>query len=161
MTDKKARSVKHWPEGERPRERLAAHGPATLSKVQLFAIIIKKDKAGRTALDLAMALLVKSNDFAGIEQVGIKDICEEPGMWPDKAAEIKAAIEPGRWFQKSGPSIASPEPLCSSETMVRYYQSTLEDSKEESFHCVLLDHIITGAGYHFSFRDNGMIGRIP
>jgi DNA repair protein RadC len=161
MTDKKARSVKQWPEGERPRERLAVHGPASLSKGQLLAIIIKYYKAGRTALDLAMALLAKSSDFAEIEQAGIKDICEEPGMWPAKAAEIKAAIEPGRWFQKSDPSIASSEPLRLSETMVQYYQSTLKISKKEFFHCVLLDHIIIGAGYHFSFRDNGMIGRIP
>jgi DNA repair protein RadC len=138
MTDKKARSVKHWSGGERPRERLTAHGPAALANAQLLAIIIKNDKAGRTALDLAVAILVKSNDFAGIEQAGIKDICEEPGIWPAKAAEIKAAIEPGRRLQKPGPSIASREPLCSSETMVQYYQSTLEDGKEESFHCVLL-----------------------
>ena len=41
MTGKKARSVKHWPEGERPRERLTAHGPATLANAQLLAIIIK------------------------------------------------------------------------------------------------------------------------
>jgi len=61
MTVKKARSVKHWPEDERPRERLIAHGPASLSNAQLLAIIIKKGKAGRTALDLAMALLVKFN----------------------------------------------------------------------------------------------------
>lgn len=34
---------------------------ASLSNGQLLAIIIKKGKARRTALDLAMTLLVKSN----------------------------------------------------------------------------------------------------
>jgi len=31
MLDKKARGVKHWPEGERLRERPTDHGPATLA----------------------------------------------------------------------------------------------------------------------------------
>jgi DNA repair protein RadC len=61
MTDKKARSVKYWPEDERPRKRLIAHGPASLSNAQFLASIIKNGKAGRSALDLAMALLVKLN----------------------------------------------------------------------------------------------------
>jgi len=59
MTVKKARSVKHWPEDERPRKRFIAHGPASLSNEQLLAIIIKNGKAGRIALYLVMALLVK------------------------------------------------------------------------------------------------------
>lgn len=59
MTDKKARSVKYWPEDERPREHLIAHGPASLFNAKLLAIIVKNGKAGRTALELAMALLVK------------------------------------------------------------------------------------------------------
>lgn len=61
MTAKKARSVKHWPEDERPRERLIAYGTVSLSNAQLLAIIIKYGKAGRTALDLALALLAKLN----------------------------------------------------------------------------------------------------
>jgi DNA repair protein RadC len=56
MTDKKARSVKYWPEDERPRERLIAHGLASLSKTQLLAIMIKNAKLD--VADLAMALLV-------------------------------------------------------------------------------------------------------
>ena len=70
MTDKKARNMKHWPEDKRPRERLVAHGPASPFNAQLLAIIIKNGQTRRTALDLAMTLLVKFNDFAGVERVG-------------------------------------------------------------------------------------------
>lgn len=139
MRENAGTSVKHWPEDERPRERLIAHGPASLSDAQLLAIIIKNGKAGRTALDLAMALLVKFNDFTGIERAGISELCEEPGIGKAKAAEIKAAIELGRRFQKLGPSIAFHEALCSSEAVVQYYRSTLKQIKKEFFHCVLLD----------------------
>ena len=57
MLDKKAMGVKHWPEGERLRERPTDHGPATLANAQLLAISIKSCKAGHTAPDLAVALL--------------------------------------------------------------------------------------------------------
>jgi DNA repair protein RadC len=52
MTVKKAKSVKYWPDDERLCKRFIAHGPASLSNEQLFAIIIKEGKAGRTAWTL-------------------------------------------------------------------------------------------------------------
>ena len=61
MTVKKAMSVKYWIEDERLCKRLIAHGSASLSNAQHLSISIKKGKAGRTTLDLAMALLVKFN----------------------------------------------------------------------------------------------------
>jgi DNA repair protein RadC len=231
MTDKKARSVKHWPEDERPRERLIKLGPATLSDAQLLAIIIRSGKGGRSAVDVGRELLEKFESLSGIEQAGINEICEVPGIGKAKAAEIKAAIELGRRHQK--PSLAGAS-FCSSEDVASYYRPRMKDLKRETFRCALLDtknkfirdevvsvgslstsvvhprdtfktavresaaavifvhnhpsgdirpsqedilltkrlvqagellgihvldHIIIGDGSHFSFRDNGMIGR--
>ena len=71
MSGESKKSVKHWPEDERPRERLIAHGPASLSDAQLLAIIIKMGTPGRSALDLALELLSRFESLAGIEQAGI------------------------------------------------------------------------------------------
>lgn len=136
MPQNKRMSVKHWPEDERPRERLIAHGAASLSDAQLLAIIIKNGKAGRSALDLAMDLLIKFENLAGIEKAGIKELCEVPGIGPAKAAEIKAAIEIGRRYQKPSLSGAS---LCSSSDVVEYYRPRMKDLKKEVFKCALLD----------------------
>jgi len=136
MPEKKNRSVKHWPEDERPRERLIAHGPASLSDAQLLAIIIKNGKAGRTALDLAMELLVKFENLTGIDQAGINEICEVSGIGKAKAAEIKAAIEIGRRYQK--PSLAGAS-FCSSHDVAAYYQPRMKGLKKEIFQCVVLD----------------------
>jgi DNA repair protein RadC len=136
MPEKKTRSVKHWPEDERPRERLIAHGPASLSDAQLLAIIIKNGRTGRTALDLAMELLVKFENLTGIEQAGISEICEVPGIGKAKAAEIKAAIEIGRRYQK--PSLAGAS-FCSSHVVAAYYQPRMKGLKKEIFQCVVLD----------------------
>ena len=40
MPDKK-KTVKQWPEDERPRERLIEHGVGVLSDAQLLAIIMR------------------------------------------------------------------------------------------------------------------------
>lgn len=135
MAEKRS-SVKEWPEEERPRERLIAHGPASLSDAQLLAIIIKNGRAGRSALDLAMELLVKFEDLAGIEKAGISEICQVSGIGSAKAAEIKAAIEIGRRYQKPSLQGAS---LCSSQEVAEYYRPRMRDLKKEVFRCILLD----------------------
>lgn len=140
MTADHSKSVKHWPEDERPRERLIAHGPASLSDAQLLAIIIKNGKAGRTALDLAMEVLVRFHNLAGIEQAGIHEICEVPGIGPAKAAEIKAAIELGRrWYKMPSHVHEAPEAFCSSQDVINHFNQTMKGLKKEVFRCVLLD----------------------
>ncbi|HTP05828.1 MAG TPA: hypothetical protein VMM54_11820 [Nitrospirota bacterium] len=69
MFDKKARRVKHWPEGELLRERFTVHGPAALAK-DSFSPIIKSCKAGCTALDLAAEILER---FFYCFQLDVKD----------------------------------------------------------------------------------------
>ena len=136
MTVVRNKSVKEWPEDERPRERLIAHGPATLSEAQLLAILIRNGKSGRTALDLGRELLERFGSLAGIEQASITEICAIEGIGPAKAAELKAAIELGRRYQK--PSLAGAS-FCSSEDVVSYYRPRLKDAKKEIFRCALLD----------------------
>lgn len=136
MSEKKNRSVKHWPKDERPRERLLSHGPSTLSDAQLLAIIIRNGRAGRSAVDLGRELLERFGSLAGIEQAGMKEICEVEGIGPAKAAEIKAAVELGRRYQK--PSLAGAS-FCSSSDVAAYYRPRMKDLKKEIFRCALLD----------------------
>jgi DNA repair protein RadC len=136
MAQKGNSSVKHWPADERPRERLIAHGPATLSEAQLLAILIRNGRSGRTAVDLGRELLDRFGSLAGIEQAGIGEICAVRGIGPAKAAEIKAAIELGRRYQK--PRLAGAS-FCSSQDVVEYYRPRMKDVKKEMFRCALLD----------------------
>jgi DNA repair protein RadC len=136
MPGKNNRSVRNWPEDERPRERLITHGPSTLSEAQLLALIIRSGKAGRSAVDLGRELLERFGSLAGIEQAGIKEICEVEGIGPAKAAEIKAAIELGKRHQK--PSLAGAS-FCSSQDVAAYYRPRMKDIKKEIFRCALLD----------------------
>ena len=57
-------------------------------------------------------------------------------MGPAKAAELKAAIEIGRRYQK--PSLAGAS-FCSSQDVAEYYRPRMRDLKKEVFKCALLD----------------------
>jgi DNA repair protein RadC len=50
-------AITDWPEGERPRERLLAHGATVLSDAELLAIYLRVGVRGKSAVDLARDLL--------------------------------------------------------------------------------------------------------
>lgn len=134
MTER--RHLKDWPEGERPRERLAQQGPQALSDAQLLAVILRTGRGGGTAVDLGRELLEKFGGLDGIARAGIKELLAIPGIGPAKAAEVKAAIELGRRYQK--PSLAGAS-FCASQDVADYYRPRLKDIKQEYFRCLLLD----------------------
>ncbi|HUJ19008.1 MAG TPA: DNA repair protein RadC [Nitrospirota bacterium] len=136
MTEKNGKSVKEWPEDERPRERLIAYGSQSLSDAHLLAIILRSGRAGRSAVDLGRELIDRFGGLAGIGHAGIREICAIPGIGVAKAAEIKAAIEIGRRYQTPKLSGAS---LCSSHDVAEYYRPRMRDLRKEVFKCVLLD----------------------
>jgi len=139
VTEDRKRSVKEWPEDERPRERLLKYGSDGLSDSQLLAILIRNGGGGRSAVDLGIELLEKFGGLYGIAQAGISEIRGKngvKGIGPAKIAEIKAAIELGRRHQK--PSLAGAT-FCSSGDVASYYQPRMKDLKKETFRCALLD----------------------
>lgn len=139
MTEDRKRSVKEWPEDERPRERLLKYGAEGLSDAQLLAILIRNGRGGRSAVDLGIELLEKFGGLDGIAQAGVSEIRGKngvKGIGPAKIAEIKAAIEVGRRHQK--PSLAGAT-FCSSGDVASYYQPRMKDLKKETFRCALLD----------------------
>jgi hypothetical protein len=131
MSGNRITRVKDWPEDEQPRERLLKNGAASLSDAQLLAIIIKMGKPGSSALDLALELLARFGSLSGIEQAGITEICEVPGI-----GKAKAAIELGRRHLK--PSLAGAS-FCSSEDVASYYRPRMKNLKKEMFRRALLD----------------------
>ncbi len=50
-------SIKHWPEQERPRERLIQNGAASLSDAELLAIFLRSGSQQHSAVELARLLI--------------------------------------------------------------------------------------------------------
>ena len=50
-------SIRDWPEGERPREKLLIRGSAALSDAELLAVLLGSGSRGKDALALGRELL--------------------------------------------------------------------------------------------------------
>ena len=54
--------IRDWPEAERPREKLLAHGAGSLSDAELLAIFLGSGLPGRDAVQTARDLLARHYD---------------------------------------------------------------------------------------------------
>ncbi len=131
------KSIKEWPENERPRERLLKHGPSALSDAQLLAIILRTGGGGRSALDIGLDLLTRFCSFRELEQASLHEFSSIKGIGKAKAAQIKASLEIGRRLYQE-PSPKGPA-FSSGKDIYNYFYPRMQGLRKESFHCILLD----------------------
>jgi DNA repair protein RadC len=87
------RRVQDLPPEERPRERLARHGPSVLSSRELLAVVIGTGARGRSALDVADTLAGRSlHELAQFSMAALQRVS---GLGQAKAARVLAALELG------------------------------------------------------------------
>jgi DNA repair protein RadC len=131
------KSIKNWPEGERPRERLLKHGAHNLSEAQLLAIILRTGGGGKSAIDLAIEILNSFENLKNIENASLNEFASFKGMGNAKVAQLKAAFELGRRLleepHEKGPIFSS------GHDVYLYYQQRLKNLKKEVFRCAMLD----------------------
>jgi DNA repair protein RadC len=84
------------PGAERPRERLAAHGPAALSAAELIGLLWGTGAQGRTAVETAVDALSRHDGLAGLARASDGELEAVPGVGPARAAQLSAAFELGR-----------------------------------------------------------------
>lgn len=90
-------AITDWPEGERPRERLLAHGPAALSDAELLAIYLRVGVRGKSAVDLARDLLQRFDGRLGsLVEASLEELASVSGIGQAKAAQLKASFELAR-----------------------------------------------------------------
>ncbi|MGE5527593.1 MAG: RadC family protein, partial [Patescibacteria group bacterium] len=88
--------IRDLPLGERPRERLAESGAASLSSAELIAILLRTGTRGESALNQAERLISKFEGLRGLAGASYGEIASMPGVGPVKAATLQAALELGR-----------------------------------------------------------------
>src|SRR3990170_1204424 len=131
------KSIKDWPEGERPRERLLRDGAHSLTVAQLLAIILRTGGGGRSALDLAIEVLDTFGELRKIEMASLIEFTSIKGMGKAKVAQVKAAFELGRRLAEE-PFIRGPA-FSSGHDVYSYYHGRLKNLKKEVFYCLMLD----------------------
>jgi DNA repair protein RadC len=89
-------AIKDWPEGERPRERLLAHGARALSDAELLAVFLRSGSAGRSALDVGRAALAHFGGLNALLAAAPDRYTGVPGLGPARYAQVQAVAEIAR-----------------------------------------------------------------
>jgi len=91
-------SIKHWPEQERPRERLIQQGAASLSDAELLAIFLRSGSRQHSAVELSRMLLQHFGGLNPILDAGLQDLSQFHGIGASKYAQLIAVKELGRRY---------------------------------------------------------------
>ncbi len=126
--------ISDWPEGERPRERLAALGPQALSDAELLAVLLRTGVRGKSAVDLGRELLARYGGFSGLFDANLAEV---KGVGPAKKGHLLAALEISKrcLMEKSRTASA----LTSPGSVRDYLRLSLARLEHEVFICIWLD----------------------
>lgn len=89
-------AIKDWPEGERPRERLLAHGARVLSDAELLALFLRTGSSGRSAIDIGRAALAHFGGLNALLAATPERYSEVAGLGPARYAMFQAVVELAR-----------------------------------------------------------------
>lgn len=131
-------SIRDWPEGERPREKLLKLGAAALSEAELIAIFLRTGIRGRSALDVARDLLMQFGSVRNLLTADAKTACQAPGMGTARYATLQAVLELARRhyqeLMQTGPALLNPQATRD------FLHMRLRDLPHEVFCCLYLDN---------------------
>lgn len=132
-----ALTIREWPEGERPREKLLARGPHALSDAELLALLLGSGIPGCSAVAMARALLKDFGCLRGLLGARLT-AWRRKGIGPARYAAVQAAVELAKRHlheqMRSGSPLATPQATC------RYLIAQLRDRPYEVFCCLYLDN---------------------
>jgi DNA repair protein RadC len=130
-------SIRNWPEGERPREKLLAHGSTALSDAELLAVLLGSGARGKDAIALGRELLIRAGSLNALLSKQDQDI-RASGLGPAKRARIVAALELAR--RSLAEQLAERPALGNPRDSGDYLSARLRHLPYEVFACLYLDN---------------------
>ncbi|MCM2973100.1 RadC family protein [Larsenimonas suaedae] len=127
----------HWPEGERPREKLLTMGPDALSDAELLAIFLRVGVKGRSAVDLARDLLTRFGGLRPLLDADEATFCEAHGLGQAKYVQLQAVLELSKRHLET--TLSRGDALTSPLLVRRFLSAHLRDLSHEVFAALFLD----------------------
>ena len=126
-------SIRTWPDGERPREKLLHRGGGALSDAELLAVFLGSGRRGINAVELGRSLLGHAGSLKALLEK-----TQPCGVGTVAWCRLLAALELGRrYLDAEMKSVAMlGDPLASA----RYIKSRLCGYPYEVFACLFLDN---------------------
>ena len=135
--EKKMRSIKFWPEYERPRELLLEKGPDYVSDAGLIAILLQSGTKGKDAVSLARDLIKHFGGLRGLLNAKKSELDKINGLGSAKIAQLLAATEITKRQLKE--EIIGENYVESEKDVLEYLSLSMRDLKKEFFKVVYLD----------------------
>lgn len=131
-------AIHQWPTQEQPREKLLAQGATALSDAELLAVLIGSGTKGKSAVDVARELLVKSGNVRTLLNYDVEDWSRLPGIGKVTFARMQAALELSRRCLNE--KLKRDNILNSPEATRNFLQAKLQDLPHEVFAGLMLDN---------------------
>jgi len=88
--------IRHWPDTERPREKLLERGAGVLSDAELLAIFLGSGVRGRDAVQTSRDLLHACGSLRGLLDRSPAELTQLRGIGLARACKLAAALELGQ-----------------------------------------------------------------
>jgi DNA repair protein RadC len=130
-------TIRDWPDGERPREKLLERGAQLLSDAELLAVLLGSGTRGQSAVELARTLIGQFGTLRNLLTADARRSLAQSGIGPARYATLQAAVELARrHFREAlrlGPTLAEPD------ATRNFLIAQLRDRPYEVFCCLFLD----------------------
>ncbi|GLS27142.1 RadC family protein [Marinibactrum halimedae] len=143
-------AICHWPEGERPREKLLQRGPSALSDAELLAIFLRTGCKGKSAVDLARDLLTQFGGVRTLLSADQSSFCQAHGLGSAKYAQLQAVLELSR--RHLAESLTQADAFTNPIVVKRFLMSHLQDRDREIFAVIFLDAQLRMLAYEELFQ---------
>lgn len=112
--------IKELSEGERPRERMMACGPESLSTGELLAILLRSGTRGESAVDLARRMLaLAGGSLVQLSRMPVDRLRAQRGLGGTKVLPVIAALELGRRFMAEESTLEKVPVIAPAQVYVR------------------------------------------
>ncbi|MFD1426439.1 RadC family protein [Kroppenstedtia sanguinis] len=129
--------IRDVPVEDRPRERLSREGPASLSNVELVAILLRTGFSSESVIQLANRVLSQSEGLKGLADSTLNELVQIKGIGPAKAIQVLAGIELGRRVYRALP--AERTQIRSPGDAADYVMDEMRHLSQEHFLCLFLN----------------------
>lgn len=132
-------TIPHWPEDDRPREKMMKHGYRSLSDAELLAIVLGSGSRNETAVELSRRILHSCHDNLNeLAMLTIDELCKRyKGVGAAKAISIVAALELAN--RRSTSKMLERTKIQSSKDLFELFQPLMTGLTHEEFWIVLLN----------------------
>lgn len=129
--------IKELPEDERPREKLARHGAASLSDAELLALFFRTGLRGKSAIELGRELIRAYGSLRNLSRASVDELTALDGIGPAKASHLAAMFEFGNRLAREP---HRDRPITSPDEVFDLVGPEMQGLSQESVRAILLNH---------------------